>query len=161
MTFRSKSGLLLAVAWLLATSQQAARALAVPPPPQESNADDDMAVLDRQLIMQQLDSDAEALGNIVAGLVPPATLAARTRSIANGARDARESFRKRVPGGGSRPEVWSNQADFARRMDAFVVNSEAMAKAGATGNVSAVTELMIDALPCKSCHDDYRLKKAS
>jgi len=36
-----------------------------------------------------------------------------------------------------------------------------MAKAGESGNVSQVTNLMIDALPCKQCHDKYRMPKPS
>jgi hypothetical protein len=34
-----------------------------------------------------------------------------------------------------------------------------MAKVSDTGNVARVTELMVDALPCKQCHDLYRNKK--
>jgi hypothetical protein len=34
-----------------------------------------------------------------------------------------------------------------------------MARAGETGNVGAVTALMIDAMPCKQCHDLYREPK--
>ena len=46
-----------------------------------------------------------------------------------------------------------------QRMEAFVRNSEIMAKAGETGNVIAVTGLMIDGMPCKQCHDVFRTPK--
>ena len=86
-------------------------------------------------------------------------LAETARAIAQGARDSREAFGQKVPGGRSKPEVWSNYEDYMKRMDSFVRNSEAMAKAGESGNVIAVTNLMIDGMPCKQCHDVYRAPK--
>lgn len=116
-------------------------------------------IFERQQIMEQLERDGELLGRIAAGLAPPDKLAQTTRSIANGARDSLESFRAKIPGGRTRPEAWSNYPDFLQRMEAFARNSEAMAKAGETGNVIAVTGLMIDGMPCKQCHDVYRTPK--
>ena len=118
-------------------------------------------VLARQLIMQALEDDADALGNIAAGIAPPAKMADHARSLAKHAKEAYESFKPNAPGGSAKPEVWSNWADYSKRMEAFVANSEKMAKVAETGNVSAVTELMVDAMPCKGCHDVYRSKKAT
>ncbi len=117
------------------------------------------AIFERQFIMEQLDKDGELLGNIAAGIEPPAKLAEVTRSIANGARDAVGSFRPVLPGGRAKAEVWSNHADFMQRMEAFARNAEAMAKAGETGDMAAVTDLMVAAMPCKQCHDTYRAPK--
>lgn len=172
-----KSSLFLALA-LGVLSFQAARALAsdeapaaqpsTPPAAQPSPApasaaisqdDADAIILDRQLVMQQLDKDTKALGEIVAGIQPPDKMADRAKGIAKGAKEAAEAFKQNVPGGGAKPEVWSNGDDFAKRMQAFVTASDAMAKASETGNVVAVSELMIPALPCKQCHDVYRIKK--
>ena len=119
----------------------------------------DGIIFERQHTMMQLDRDGEALGKIVAGLAPPDQLGAVTRSLASSARDALRDFQNKVPGGRSKPEVWSNNADFMARMEAFARNAEAMAAAGQTGNVAAVTERMIDAMPCKQCHDLYREPK--
>ena len=116
-------------------------------------------IFERQQIMDQLNRDGELLGQIAAGIAPADKLARTTRSIANGARDSLESFRTQLPGGRAKPEVWSNNTDFMQRMEAFARNSEAMAKVGETGNVVAVTGLMIDAMPCKQCHDLYREPK--
>ena len=33
------------------------------------------------------------------------------------------------------------------------------AKVAETGDLHAVTEMLVDALPCKGCHDVYRAKK--
>lgn len=113
----------------------------------------------RQQAMSDLADHSKKLGNIVAGLAPASELAATTRAIADGAKDALESFRPQIPGGHEKPEVWTNNADFMQRMEAFARNAEAMAKVGETGNVAAVTERMIDAMPCKQCHDLYREPK--
>jgi cytochrome c556 len=116
-------------------------------------------IFERQQTMLQLDRDAETLGRIVAGITPPDRLKEVTAAIAKGARDSLQDFQNRVPGGRSKPEVWSNSADFKARMEAFARNADAMARAGETGNVTAVTERMIDAMPCKQCHDLYREPK--
>jgi cytochrome c556 len=109
--------------------------------------------------MTALGKDSEVLGDIVAGLQPAARLPAVTQSIAAGAREARDSFREVVPGGRTKPAAWTDQADFNRRMDAFARNAETMAAAGAKGDVVAVTGLMVEAMPCKECHDLYREPK--
>ena len=118
-------------------------------------------VLNRQLIMQAIEDDSDALGDIAAGITPPAKMAEHARNLAQHAKESYESFKPNGPGGSAKPEVWFNWADYSKRMEAFVANSEKMAKVAETGNVSAVTELMVDAMPCKSCHDVYRTKKAS
>ena len=48
-----------------------------------------------------------------------------------------------------------------RRMEDFARNSEAMAAVGARGDVTAVTGMLVDALPCKQCHDVYRTPKVN
>lgn len=118
-------------------------------------------IFERQQLMTQIGKDADALGKIVAGQLPPDRLAATTRSIADNARDAVEAFKQQVPGGHTKPEAWTNYADFSARMERFASAAEAMAKAGETGNVAGVTNLMVDAMPCKECHDLYREKKKS
>ena len=82
-----------------------------------------------------------------------------TRAIAKGARDSVESFRATLPGGRSKPEVWTQHDDFIQRMESFASKADAMAKAGETGDMAAVTGLMVDAMPCKQCHDLYRAPK--
>lgn len=119
----------------------------------------DDPVLDRQLIMQALDDDAEALGNIVARLTPPDKMAEHAENVAKHAKEAYESFKANVPGGNAKPEIWTNWDDYSKRMESFVAKSEEMAKIAKTGDINAVTEIMVDAMPCKSCHDVYREKK--
>jgi cytochrome c556 len=138
---------LLLVATLTIVYQQAGRA-------------DDQDVIDyRQLIMKQLDAESQALGMMVSGQIPPDSLALEAKSIANAAKAALKAFEPKVPGGESKPDVWSHWEDFSKRMQAFARDSDEMAKVAETGNVAKVTELMITALPCKECHDTYRNKK--
>jgi cytochrome c556 len=113
----------------------------------------------RQEIMKQLDAEAAALGMIVSGQIPPDSLSLQARALASSAKSALKAFEPKVPGGEAKPEVWAKWDDFSKRMQTFAQKSEEMAKVSETGNVQKVTELMIDALPCKACHDVYRQKK--
>lgn len=116
-------------------------------------------VLARQLIMQQLDEEAEALGSIAAGVTPPTKMAEHARNVAKLARESYEAFKPNAPGGKSKPEIWTNWADYSAKMEAFIANADKMSAAADKGEVSSVTELLVDALPCKGCHDVYREKK--
>lgn len=135
------------------------------PPALQTPADQteiDAAILDRQLIMQDLEKDSDTLGKIVSYEVKADKLKEVTAALAKSAKDSYESFKINAPGGGARPEVWSNWADFSARMEKFVANTEKMDKAAQNGaTVATVTEMLIDALPCKECHDSYRIKKAA
>lgn len=132
-------------------------ASAAPPSPEEQEG----IIFERQQIMLQLERDSELLGKIVAGTAPKDKLAQATRAVAEGARDSVTSFADQVPGGRTKPEAWSNYPDFMQRMEAFARNADAMAKAGESGDMNTVMGLMIDALPCKQCHDVYRAPKKS
>ena len=158
MSFLPRNPLLVgAFAGLVAVTLTVAAPAATAPEP--SRQEIEGIIFARQQTMIQLNRDAELLGQIVAGSAPPAKLAETTRAIAKGAHDALEDFRDKLPGGRAKPEVWSNNADFTQRMEVFARNANAMARAGETGNVGAVTALMIEAMPCKQCHDFYREPK--
>lgn len=116
-------------------------------------------IFERQQAMQQLERDADKLGDIIAGLAPRDKLGETARAIAKGAKDAQETFALQVPGGRSRPEVWSNREDYDRRMQEFVQKADAMAALAEAGNLHGVVETMNDAMPCKGCHDIYRAPK--
>jgi cytochrome c556 len=156
---------MLAMTGIVAAAWQAIPAQGATPPAsiaasQTPPADEAEGIIfERQQIMQQLDKDTEKLGSIVAGELPPEQLAATVRAIAKGAKESVAAFQPNVPGGRAKPIVWSNWADYSQRLQSFAEKSEAMAKAGETGDVAVVTSLMGDALPCKQCHDLYREKK--
>lgn len=116
-------------------------------------------VFERQQIMLQLEKDSQALGEMAAGLRKPDKLAETAHAIAQGAKDSLAAFEPNVPGGRSKPEVWSNGTDFRQRMEAFAANADKMSKIAETGNLTGVVEVMAEALPCKQCHDVYRSPK--
>lgn len=122
-------------------------------------AETDSLIVERQSLMTQLQDEAEVLGNIVAGLEPPDKLAETSRKIAQTAKESVEAFEKVAPGGRAKPEVWSSHAEFMKRMQDFAARAEAMAALAETGNMTAVIEVMPEALPCKACHDVYREPK--
>jgi cytochrome c556 len=117
-------------------------------------------VLARQLIMQQLEDEAEALGSIAARITPPTKMAEHAHNVAKLARESYDSFKPNAPGGAAKPEIWTNWADYSKHMEAFIANADKMTKAADAGDVNGVTELLVDALPCKQCHDVYRQKKS-
>lgn len=122
---------------------------------------DDDPVLARQLIMQQLEEEAEALGSIAARITPPTKMAEHARNVAKLARESHESFKANAPGGRSKPEVWSNWDDYNAKMEAFIANADKMVPVAEAGDINGVTEMLVDALPCKGCHDVYRTRKTS
>lgn len=154
------SGLLLAAVFALAnlTEGEAAenKSAADSVDSSQSAEDADGIIFERQQLMLDLDKNAVTLGKIVAGAEPKAGLAKTTRAIANAAKQSVAAFEAVVPGGRSKPEVWNNHPRFIESMQTFAIKAEEMAQAGEAGNINAVTNLMIDALPCKQCHETYR-----
>lgn len=116
-------------------------------------------VYERQQLMIQIDKDSELLGEIVAGIAPAAKLKETTAALARDAKESHAAFSMKVPGGRTKPEAWSNWADFSKRLDAFVAGAEKIAKLGETGSVPAVNDVLGDAMTCKGCHELYREPK--
>ncbi|MCW1427797.1 cytochrome c [Novosphingobium sp. JCM 18896] len=123
---------------------------------QMSKAEADGIIFERQNLMLQFDKDAELLGEIAAGLKPKDKLAEVTASIAETAAASKGAFEPRVPGGRAKPEVWSNWADYSRRLDDLEKNTKQLAEFGAKGDLTSVTNMLGGALQCKECHDVYR-----
>lgn len=126
-------------------------------PAQEIDGD---PVMDRQLVMQQLDKDSRMMGMILAGIEPKTKLVEVADALARDAKEVRASFQSKTPGGATKPEAWSNWEDFSKRLDDMVTKTEHMAEVAKTGNFNGVTELVADAIPCRSCHTVYRVPKA-
>jgi len=124
-----------------------------------SKEEADGIIFERQNLMLQLEKDAELLGEIAAGIKPADKLAEVTRSIADSAAASKAAFEPRVPGGRSKPEIWSNWADYAQRLDNFERDTRKLAELGAKNDLVGVTGMLASALPCKECHDVYRAPK--
>jgi cytochrome c556 len=122
-------------------------------------ADNSDAIDYRQHIMNTLSEQAGALGEILAGAVPDDNVISHLDALALTASTALKAFEAKVPGGQAKPEVWSNWADFSRRMNEFAQNSAAMAKLAHEQGKEAGLAKVMDALSCKKCHDTYRREK--
>ncbi len=127
--------------------------------PPVSGADDQDVIDYRRHIMETLKAQTAALGMIMSGAIPDDNAVAHMDIIAEAASTALKAFEPRVEGGDARAEVWAKWDDFSARMNAFAEKTAAMAKtAHEQGKDEALLQVM-DALTCKQCHDDYRVKK--
>lgn len=121
-----------------------------------ASANDEDAIAYRQHIMHSLQEQTAALGKILSGAVPDDNAVAHMEALALIASTALKSFEPKVPGGDSKPEVWSNWDDFSGRMQEFARLTATMAQAARDEGKDAGLSHAIAALNCKGCHDVYR-----
>jgi cytochrome c556 len=124
-----------------------------------AHADDKDTIEYRQHIMKSLNAQSAILGQIVSGAVPDDNLVQHIDVLALLASTALKSFEPKVAGGDAKPEVWSNWADFSKRMQEFATKTAGAAKVAHTQGGQAALSNMLDVLSCKSCHDVYRAEK--
>jgi cytochrome c556 len=122
-------------------------------------ADPQDAIDYRQHIMNTLNEQAAALGEVLSGAVPDDNAIAHLDALALTAATALKAFEPKVPGGQSKPEVWSQWADFSRRMNDFAQKTATMAKVAHEQGKDAGLAQVMDALSCKKCHESYRKEK--
>jgi cytochrome c556 len=127
--------------------------------PATAVADPQDAIDYRQHIMKTLNEQAAALGEILSGAVPDDNAIAHMDALALTAATALKAFEPKVPGGESKPEVWSQWADFSKRMNDFAQKTAEMAKVAHAQGKDAGLATVMDALSCKKCHDSYRKEK--
>ena len=113
----------------------------------------------RQHIMKSLEEQTAALGQILSGAGPAENTVSHMETIALSASTALKAFEPKVPGGAAKPEVWKDWADFSKRMKDFADKSAEMAKIGREQGADQAAMKVIEALPCKGCHDVYRDEK--
>ena len=115
----------------------------------------DKDVIDyRQDVMNTLEEQSSALGQIASGVIPTDNMSTHMQILALAASTALKAFTPKVPGGKAKPEVWSNWDDFSKKMNDFAEKAAAGAKA--QGSDAAMTALVDIANGCKGCHDMYR-----
>lgn len=85
---------------------------------------------------------------------PADSLAAFTQALSLAATTAKSAFTPKTEGGAANPVVWTNWADFSKRLDDFVTSTAALATAAKAGGVAAVAA-KIAAVDCQSCHQVY------
>ena len=121
----------------------------------------DQDVIDyREAVMKIFNEQTGALGQIASGVVPDDNLVTHMQVLAMTAQTALKAFEPKVPGGEAKPGIWSNWADFSKRMTEFAQQSAAGAKiAKEQGKDAALEQLVNIADDCKGCHDTYRQEK--
>ncbi len=124
--------------------------------PVVASADDKDVIDYRKHIMATLDAQSTIIGQMLSGVTPDKHGTAALEIIALSAKLSKSSFEPKVEGGGSKPEVWTKHDDFMKKMDSFVEASAHVAEMARKSSFQETISIMIDALPCKSCHDPYR-----
>lgn len=122
----------------------------------DAKADDKDVIDYRQHVMNSLNEQAAAVGQILSTSVPDDNFAAHLQALALTASMALKTFEPKVQGGKAKPEVWANWADFSKRMTEFaqkLTQASSKAQGGAKEEVMAN---IADTLNCKGCHDVYR-----
>ncbi len=127
--------------------------------PMSSTADDQDVIDYRRHIMETLKAQTAALGMIMSGAIPDDNVVAHIDNIAATAATALKSFEPKVEGGDAKAEVWAQWDDFSARMNDFAAKTAAMSKTAHEQGKDEALLLAMDALTCKQCHDDYRVKK--
>jgi len=124
-----------------------------------ARADDKDVIEYRQHIMNTLNAQAAALGMILSGAIPDDNSVAHLEALALTAKTALKAFEPKVQGGEAKPDVWTNWPDFSKRMNEFAQKSAEVAKLATEKGKEAAMTNVLDALPCKSCHEIYRSEK--
>jgi cytochrome c556 len=120
---------------------------------------DDQDVRDyRSHVMKAMGEQFASLSAIAKGKAPAADVATQAEVLRITAGMAKIAFTPKIPGGDAKPEVWDKWDDFSRRLDELVAATADLAKAAKQGGLAAVTP-KLGGLPCKGCHDDYRVPK--
>src|SRR5581483_653164 len=113
----------------------------------------------REHIMNTLNEQAGALGEILSNAIPDDNVVSHLDAIALTASTALKAFEPKVQGGEAKPDVWANWPDFSKRMNEFAQKTAEMAKMAHDQGKDAALSEVLDALSCKSCHDTYRKEK--
>ena len=121
---------------------------------------DDKDVIDyRQHVMNTLNEQSAALGEILSTAIPDDNAVQHLDALALTATTAMKAFEPKVPGGEAKPEVWSKWDDFSKRMNEFVQKIAAAAKMAHEQGKDAALANILDVMTCKSCHEVYRREK--
>jgi|HubBroStandDraft_5_1064220.scaffolds.fasta_scaffold91282_2 cytochrome c556 len=123
------------------------------------HADDKDVIEYRQHIMNTLNEQSAALGQILSTVVPDDNAVAHINAIALTASTALKAFEPKVLGGQAKPNVWANWADFSKRMNEFAQRTAQAAKVAKEQGKEAALSNILDQLTCKSCHETYREEK--
>ncbi len=121
---------------------------------------DNQDVIDyRQHIMKTLGEQAQSLAMIMQGKAPAENVALHAQILAVTAGTVESSFKEKVAGGESKPDVWAKWDDFSKRAKELSANMADLAKTAQAGGLDAVKPKMQTAMTCRGCHETYREQK--
>ena len=138
-------------------------ALAVLVAPVVAHADDADVMNYRKQIMKTMGEQNAAMQMTLQGKVPADQFVSHVKTLHLAATQALKAFEPEVQGdgttGSAKPEVWSNKADFAKRMNEQVAKLAALEKAAVEGGVAKAGPMIQASLDCRGCHENYRVPK--
>ncbi len=121
---------------------------------------DDKDVIDyRQHIMNTMDAQTAALGQILSLAIPDENIIGHLEVIAISAQQALSSFEKEVHGGHALDKVWEDWDDFSAKMNDFSEKLTVVVQIAKEKGKDAAFANILNALSCKQCHDVYRKKE--
>lgn len=123
-----------------------------------ATADDQDSIDYRQHVMKTIDEQVNILGMIAHAKAPASSAMAQAKVLALAATTAKAAFETKVQGGDSKPEVWSQWVDFAKRLDSLVAATDELAKNIRPGDPADLAK-RLNSLPCQDCHDHYLVKR--
>jgi len=112
----------------------------------------------RQQLMRVIDAQTSAIGQILSGTIPEDNFASHLEVVSLTASLASGAFDRGAPGGEALPKVWQEKARFLRTMQDFSENAIKASRTARQDGKDAAAVMVIDALPCRQCHDVYRRK---
>ena len=126
------------------------------------HADDQDTIDYREHVMKTMGDQVNAI-QLLSGHKLPAddnsNFLAHVKILAMSASVAKAAFTPKVQGGQAKPNVWTNWADFSKRLDTLAANTADLEKTAESGGIDATAAKLQAALTCKSCHDQYREQK--
>ena len=114
----------------------------------------------RQHIMKTMGEQTASMDMILQHKAPSDSFTVHAKILAIAAAMAKKSFDSKADGGNAKPAVWTNGADFGKRMDALAAATDDLAKSAASGGVSAAgAKVPAVIASCNACHEQYLVPK--
>jgi cytochrome c556 len=125
--------------------------------PEHARADDQDTIDYRRTIMRTLEEQQGAIQQILHQKTSPENFAVHAQVLAITSGVAKKAYEAKVPGNGAKPNVWTEWADFSKRLDDLNAATAALAKSAKEGGIATAGGQIADiASKCKGCHEIYR-----
>ena len=116
------------------------------------------SIAHRQQLMRVIDAQTSAIGQVLSGTIPEDNFVQHLEVVSLTASVASSAFEKGAPGGDTLPRAWQEKTKFLRMMQDFSDNALKASRIARQDGKDAAAVMVIDALPCRQCHDVYRRK---